>query len=89
MAPFLAPMAVVSHQLAGMQMLTDAQKQWFKENPDFGFIGRPHAGAPRFAEFGTLYRDGRYVKSQPMKPIKLEAGCVGVGRVTHGQGTKR
>lgn len=60
-------------------MMTEAQKHWLDVYSDFEPVGPPRPGVS-FAESGTLYADGRYEKSEPMMPIRLEPGCFGVGR---------
>ncbi len=59
-------------------MLTDAQKAWLKENPEYELPGPPRPGE-RFKECGTLYADGIFIPNQPMKPIMLKPGCRNVG----------
>lgn len=59
-------------------MLTDAQKAWLADNPEYELIGPPRPGVS-FKEFGTLYADGIYILSQPMKAIMLKPRCKGVG----------
>lgn len=58
--------------------MTEAQRQWFNCNPNYEFIGPPRPDA-RYVKCGTLYSDGRFELMEPMKPIKLEYGCVAVG----------
>ena len=59
-------------------MLTDAQKKWLAENPEYEMVGPPRPGV-RFKEFGTLYADGIYIQSFPMKAIMLKPGCRAIG----------
>ncbi len=63
--------------------LTAEQQEWLAAHPEFGPIGPPRANV-RFTEWGTLYPDGAYTKSEPGQPIRLVAGppyAVGVGRI--------
>ncbi len=58
--------------------LTEAQKDWLAIRPEYCLCGHPRPGIS-FRECGTLYADGRFDESKPMKVIKLEPGCVLVG----------
>lgn len=57
---------------------TEAQVAWFSRNPGYRCVGRPRAGVS-FTKCGTLYADGRFEPLAPMKVIRLEPGCIGVG----------
>lgn len=59
--------------------MTQAQKQWLSENPGYQAIGRPRPGV-KFQDAGTLYADGTFEPMAPMKPIRMEQGCFGVGK---------
>lgn len=58
--------------------LTEAQRDWLAARPEYCLCGRPRAGIS-FRECGTLYADGRFEPTTPMKPVLLELGCVLVG----------
>lgn len=58
--------------------MTEAQKKWMDDHPQYTAIGWPRPGI-LFDTAGTLYCDGRFDPIAPMKPIKLEPGCFGVG----------
>lgn len=58
--------------------MTEAQKAWLEEHRNYVPIVWPRPGVV-FHDVGTLYADGRFDPVAPMKPIKLEPGCFGVG----------
>lgn len=59
--------------------MSEEQKQWMADHPEFTFIGKPRA--VKFAEWGNLYPDGTYERmdNQQMGVIRLP--CIGVARV--------
>lgn len=58
--------------------LTEAQRDWLGAHPQYSLCGKPQPGVS-FKECGTLYADGRFDLMAPMKPVKLEDGCVLIG----------
>ena len=58
--------------------MTEAQKQWFRLNPDYVLVGPPRPG-PHFNRAGTLYANGRFERMEPIKPIRLQGGGKLVG----------
>jgi hypothetical protein len=62
--------------------MTEAQKQWLADHPQYQPVGRPRPDV-RFINSGTLYADGTFDPLAPMKPIRLRDGCFGVGIVVH------
>lgn len=63
--------------------MTAEQLVWLAKRENWQPVGRPRSGIS-FAEWGTLYEDGTYEKSEHLKPIKLRPGCIGVGRTFYG-----
>lgn len=61
-----------------LQDLTPAQRAWLANSPQYDLCGPPRPGIS-FRECGTLYADGRFEPSAPMKAIRLEPGCVLIG----------
>jgi hypothetical protein len=58
--------------------LSDEQRSWLDAHPEYRPVGAPRPGVS-FTRCGTLYRDGRFDISAPMKVIRLEPGCIGIG----------
>ena len=58
--------------------MTDAQRQFLSDNPQFGPVGPPRS--VKFSEWGTLYADGTYQRldNAPRKAIQVGAGAIGV-----------
>jgi hypothetical protein len=67
---------------SGRGNMTEAQKQWMAEHPDFGPVGPPRAVT--FEEWGTLYADGTYERmdnSPRGTAIRVGNGAVGVAKI--------
>ena len=58
--------------------MTEAQESFLAANPQYCRCGPPRAGLS-FKECGTLYADGRFEPSMPMKAVRLEEGCMLIG----------
>ena len=58
--------------------MTEAQKEWLARHPEHEPFGPPRPGV-RFKLCGTLYADGEFDITLPMKPVILRPGCIGVG----------
>jgi hypothetical protein len=63
-------------------MMTDAQRKWLDDHPNYRPVGKPSPGE-KFIACGTLYADGRFDLLAPMKVIKIELGSFGVGIRVH------
>ena len=58
--------------------MTSEQEKWLAEHPNYQLVGPPRPG-PHYSNCGTLYINGEFILSEPLKPIVLSSGCKLVG----------